>query len=155
MVMAEPVKIAAFTIGREEFMQELESVKVLLVGKRNKKVQELKRTLAKHFQEVILASKLNGGIDSCPGDHFEFVVITDSVNDAIDRDYVYSLRRLFPQAKVVYLFEEMKPELEMIMRGIGLIFFGSYNYFGKNFPEILGSVFARKKENRKYQVRVH
>lgn len=136
-------------------MQELESVKVLLVGKRNKKVQELKRTLAKHFQKVVLASKLNGGIDSCPGDHFELVVITDSADDAIDRAYVDSLRRLFPQTKVVYLFEEMKPELEMIMRGIGLIFFGSYNYFGKNFPEILESVFARKKENREYQGMVH
>jgi len=131
-------------------MQNLKLDTVLVLGKRNKKVKELERILAEHFLEVKVTSKLTNSSELNPGMHFNLVVVTDSLEDKPDRDFGVNLRRLFPQAKVLGLFDKINPEIETNMRNAGLIFLGSYDHFSKHFPDILLSAFGSRERLQKH-----
>jgi len=125
-------------------MQRSKLGNVLVLGKRNKKVRELERTLAEHFCEVRVTSKLTHSAGLSPTMHFNLIVITDSLEGNGSRDFGVNLRRLFPEAKVLGLFDKINPEIETNMRNAGLIFLGSYEHFSKHCPDILDSAFGLK-----------
>ena len=125
-------------------MQKLKLGNALVLGKRNKKVRELERTLAKHFLKVRVASKLDHSAGLNPTMHFNLIVITDSLEGNPTRDFAVNLRRLFPEAKVLGLFNKINPEIETNMRNAGLIFLGSHEHFSKHCPDILLSALGSR-----------
>ena len=123
-------------------MQKSKLGNVLVLGKRNKKVKELERILARHFLEVKVTSKFDHDLGLNPTMQFNLIVITDSLEGNPDRDFGVDLRRLFPEVKVLGLFDKINPEIETNMRNARLIFLGSYDHFSKHFPDILLSAFG-------------
>lgn len=116
----------------------------LVLGKRTLKVKKLERILAEHFLEVKVTPKLANSFGLNPTMHFKLIVITDSLDGPLDRHFGVSLRRLFPEAKVLALFDKVNPEIEAIIRNVGLIFLGSHDHFSKQSPDILRSAFGSK-----------
>jgi hypothetical protein len=129
-------------------MEKLKLSNALVLGKRNKKVRELEPILAEHFLEVRVISKLTHSAGLNPPMHFDLVVITDSFDGNPSRDFGVNLRRLFPEAKVLGLFDTINPEIETNMRNVGLIFLGSYDHFIKNCPDILRSAFESRERQQ-------
>ncbi len=131
-------------------MQKSKLGNVLVLGKRNKKVKELERILAGHFLEVKVTSKLAHTVGLNPTMHFNLIVITDSFEGRTDRDFGVNLKRLFPEAKVLGLFDKINPEIETNIRNAGLIFLGSYDHFSKHSPDILLSAFGSRERLQEY-----
>jgi PleD family two-component response regulator len=112
--------------------------KVLVFGKKNDKIRELERILAEQFHCICLVTDLNDIASLVANDYFDVIVVTDSMGD-MNKDFFSDLRILFPDARVLCLVDQITLEMEMVMRSIRLIFLGSYEYFGKNYQDILKS----------------
>ena len=112
--------------------------KVLVFGKKNDKIRELERILAEQFHCICLVTDLNDIASLVANDYFNVIVVTDSMGD-MNKDFFSDLRILFPDARVLCLVDQITLEMEMVMRSIRLIFLGSYEYFGKNYQDILKS----------------
>ena len=110
---------------------------VLVFGKGNKKVKELERVLAEHFHRVCLVSDLSDMVHLVVNDHFNVIVVTDSMGDRLNKDFFSDLRILFPHAKVMCLVDQITQEMEIAMRSTRLVFLGSYEHFGKHYQDIL------------------
>lgn len=117
----------------------------LLFGKSNSKVKEIERILKRHTLGVKLVSETGIPIEPDQGNAFSLIVVTDSIGDKIDKNYIAKLRQSFPRAKVLSLFDDMNPEIEMNMRSAGLIFLGSYEHFIKESADIIASASGSKK----------
>jgi hypothetical protein len=129
-------------------MEKLKLGNALVLGKTNKSIRELGRILEKHFLEVRVTSKLSHTAGLNPPMHFNLVVITDSLDGNPARDFGVNLRRLFPEAKILGLFDKINPEIETSVRNAGLIFLGSYDHFIKNCPDILRSGFGSRERQQ-------
>jgi len=112
--------------------------KVLVFGKKNDKIRELERILAEQFYCICLVTDLNDIASLVVNDYFNVIVVTDSMGD-MNKDFFSDLRILFPDARVLCLVDQITLEMEMVMRSIRLVFLGSYEYFGKNYQDILKS----------------
>ncbi len=121
--------------------------KVLVFGKRNRKVRELERVLAEHFHHICLASDLTDMARLIANDCFNVIVVTSSMGDKLNKDFFLDLRILFPDARVLCLVDQITQEMEMVMRSIRLVFLGSYEYFGKHYQDILQSALKSKLNN--------
>ena len=112
----------------------------LLIAKQTKKIHQIQSLLSEYFHKVSLVSDLNA-TDQLPLDlHFDLIVPTDSFEIKPDGDFLCCLRGQFPNAKFLYLADEIAPETEMSLRARGLIFLGSYDHFIQCAHQILGSV---------------
>ena len=112
---------------------------VLVFGKGNKKVKELERILAKHFHRICLVSGLSDMVQPVVNDHFNVIVVTDSMGDGLNKDFFSVLRISLPDARVICLVDKITQEMEMAMRSTRLVFLGSYEHFGKHCQDILQS----------------
>ena len=112
---------------------------VLVLGKRNKKVRELERIMDKALLEVILVSEWADVVALFPSTHVDLIVVTDSSNHNLNRDFLVDLRRLYPQAKVLCVFDKITEEIEITMRSVGIIYLGSYDHFARFSHDILES----------------
>jgi len=119
-------------------MEKRKEAHVLLVGKRNRKVKQVERILAEHFIRVSLASQLTD-IIRLPDSPFDLIVVTDSPKDNLCKDFLLALGNLFPQARVICLFDKITQDIEIIIRSTGLLFLGSYDHFGQWATDILQS----------------
>ncbi|MBC8179070.1 MAG: hypothetical protein ISR61_01665 [Desulfobacteraceae bacterium] len=126
-------------------MQNFKRGQALLFGKRNNKVKEIERILKRYTLGVKLVSETGPHVEPDQGSAFSLIVVTDSIGDKVDKNYIAKLRQSFPQAKVLSLFDDMNPEIEMNMRSAGLIFLGSYEHFIKESADIIASAFGSKK----------
>jgi hypothetical protein len=101
----------------------------VIVGYRNKKVKKIGQILIRYFNTIIKISDLSELTGVLSNDAIDLIIITDSLREKPDDAMASKLRRLFPDSKIVGLFDRIDPEKERILRGIGLIFLGSYDLF--------------------------
>ena len=135
-------------------MQNLKREQALLFGKKNNKVKEIERILKRHTLGVKLVSETGRHIEPDQGDGFSLIVVTDSIEDRVDENYILNLRQSFPRAKVLSLFDDVSPEIEMNMRSAGLIFLGSYEHFIRESAHIIASALgSRKAGNNSRRIR--
>jgi len=125
-------------------MQNSKMGQALLFGKRNSKVREIERILKRHTLGVKLVSGTERHIEPDKGDNFSLIVVTDSIEGKVDKNTIKNIRQSFPRAKVLSLFDDMNPEIEMNMRSAGLIFLGSYEHFIKESAHIIASASGSK-----------
>ena len=130
-------------------MQNAKRGQALLFGKSNKKIKEIERILKRHTLGVKLVSKTGRHIEPDEEDHFSLIVVTDSIGDTIDENFIANLRQSFPRAKVLSLFDHINPEIEMNMRSAGLIFLGSYEHFIRESADIIATAFGEKKREKR------
>ena len=78
-------------------MQTSKFGNALVVGKRSPNVNEIMRILSEHFLKVNRISGSADSIESYPSYHFHLIVVTDSLDHMLDKDYVADLRKKFPQ----------------------------------------------------------
>ena len=122
-------------------MVKLKLGNALVLGEKNLKANEVKRILVEHFQIVKMIPRLPDKDEFYPEDYFKLIVFTDTSETKPDRDIVVNLRKLFPRAKVLGLFDNMDDEIEMSMRSAGLVFLGSHDHFNKHSSQIIFSAF--------------
>ncbi|MBL7177944.1 MAG: hypothetical protein ISS66_19145 [Desulfobacteraceae bacterium] len=112
---------------------------VLVFGKRNNKVEELEHIMAEYFYSICLVSDLTDMAQLAANDHFNVIIVTDSLGYKLNKDFFYELRVLFPQARVLCLVDHITQEMEMAMRSARLVFLGSYEHFCKQYQDIVQS----------------
>jgi hypothetical protein len=110
---------------------------VLILGGTSPKIDSIRWALEAHFGEVTVSDALP------PADHrknFSLIVVTDVIEPAPDRKFVSDLRRDYPRAKVIGIFDTFDPEVEIVMRSAGIVFWGSYERFDTHCEKILQTV---------------
>ena len=112
----------------------------LLIAKHTEKINRIENLLSEYFQKVSLVSDLTGAGQLPPDLHFDLIVATDSLGISPDGDFLFCLRNHCPNAKFMYLADEIAPETEMSLRAGGLVFLGSYDHFIHCAHQILGSI---------------
>ena len=112
---------------------------VLVLGERNKRVRELERIMAEALPEVILVSERADVVGSFPRGHFDLIIVTDSSNDNMNKDFLVNLKRLYSQAKVLCILDKITEKIEIAMRSVGIIYLGSYDHFARFSHDILES----------------
>lgn len=125
-----------------------ETPHVLVVGKRNRKVNEVEDTLGRYFPKVTVVSEL-ADIDSLfANDYLDLIVVTDSIREKLDKGFLIELRHLFPRVKVLGLFDHINQDTEVALRSGGLIFLGSYKHFQRLSPAILHAALGSTERKR-------
>ena len=112
----------------------------LLIAKQTEKINQIKSLLSEYFQKVSLVSDLTAAGQLPQDPHFDLIVPTDSLEIKPDGNFLCCLRGYFPNAKFLYLADEIAPETEMSLRAGGLIYLGSYDHFIQCAHQVLGSV---------------
>ena len=120
-------------------MVEAKTADILIFGKRNNLVKELEIIFIEHSFTVRLVPDLTRMVEFLPNNQFKLIVVTDSLNDLMDRDFFGNLKKCFPYAKIIYLFETVTRSIEVNARRAGVIFLGSYDYFNQFSADILQS----------------
>lgn len=136
-------------------MGEFKGKSALVVGKRNAKVNNIVHILSKHFNEFNRIRELRPGVVAYPSDHISLIVITNLLDDRLDRKSFVNLRKYFPKTKIMGLFEKINEELEIRLRIVGLVFLGSYDSFNQYSSTILRSALATGIILRKKKVEAH
>jgi hypothetical protein len=122
--------------GRET---AFETEGALILGGSSQKISSIKRALGPHFKEVSVENALP------PADHrknFSLIVVTDAVEPVPDREFVSELRRHYPRSKIIGIFDKFDPEVEIVMRSAGIVFWGSHERFSAHCVKILQTVLS-------------
>ncbi|MBC8391783.1 MAG: hypothetical protein H8E17_04350 [Deltaproteobacteria bacterium] len=119
--------------------KHLQAINVLLLGKRTRKVCEIKRLLAKLSHNACLTEDFADSVKRLRVNHYGIIIVTDSLGVKLNSDFLSRLKTLLPHAKVLCLVDQIKEETERDIRGTGLIFLGTYEHFGKLCKDILQS----------------
>jgi hypothetical protein len=117
---------------------------VMMIGKRNRKIEELERRLAEYFKKIYLVADLAEGVNLSPTDIYTMIVVTDSTGHPLDKDFFSNLRAHFSRSVLMCLVDEITPETEKAMRSAGLLFLGSYSQFGVHCDGILKAALRSK-----------
>ena len=99
---------------------------VLIFGGLNGKSAELKRILGRFFNKIYLAADLAEKENLPHAEGFSVIVVTNSGEVPLNRDFFSYLRALYPRAMLICLVDSITRETEKAMRSAGLIFLGSY-----------------------------
>ncbi|MBW1695135.1 MAG: hypothetical protein JRJ41_13570 [Deltaproteobacteria bacterium] len=118
---------------------------VLMIGKRNRKIEELERRLAEYFNKIYLVADLAKGVNLSPTDIYTLIVVTDSTGHLLNKDFFSKLRAHFSRSVLVCLVDQITQETEKAMRGAGLLFLGSYHQFSEYYRSILESAIEAKR----------
>ena len=117
---------------------------VLIFGRQNGRSAELKRILNPFFNKVYLAADLVEKKNLPPTKRFSVIVVTNSGEVPLNRDFFSNLRALYPRAMLICLVDTLSRETEKAMRSAGLLFLGSYRQFGESYAGILEAALKSK-----------
>ena len=126
-----------------------EAKNVLLIAKKNKRMRELELHLAEYFNKVCLVSDLKKWGSLPSNDDFSVIVVTDSFGSKLNVDFLFNLRKKYPDAKMLYLFDEISLAEETAVRSAGAVFVGSYDQFISLYDDVLQSALESKKKHFK------
>ena len=122
--------------NKESFSQSRNG-NVLILGRQNQRSAELKRMLSGFFNKVHLAADLVEKKNLPPTERFSVIVVTNSGEVTLNRDFFSKLRALYPRAMLICLVDTITRETEKAMRSAGVLFLGSYGQFGERYAGIL------------------
>ena len=117
---------------------------VLIFGGQNGRSAELKRILNPFFNKVHLAADLTEKENLSPTEPFSVIVVTDSAEFPLNREFFSTLRALYPRAMLICLVDSITLETERAMRSAGLLFLGSHRQFGERHEGILEAALNSK-----------
>ena len=109
----------------------------LILGGNSKRIASIKQSLRPHFQGVSTAADL---LPPSNGQVVGLIVVTDEIDPPPDNGFVRALRRFFPRAKVLGIFDHFDTDAEIAMRSAGIVFWGSYERFNAHSDQILQTV---------------
>lgn len=112
--------------------------RVLVVGKRSRKLTGLAGLLNDHPCTVRISSNPMDAIKQNEGDDVDFVIMMETPERKIDEDLLSRLKAFFPTAKFLVIADRVTRDREVVMRSKGLIFLGSYYHFLHFHQEIMG-----------------
>ncbi len=115
-----------------------------MIGKRNRKIEELERRLAEYFNKIYLVADLAKGVNLSPTDIYTLIVVTDSTGHPLNKEFFSDLRARYPRSMLVGLVDEITQETEKAMRSAGLLFLGSYIQFSEYYQRILEAALKSK-----------
>jgi len=118
---------------------------VLMIGKQNKKIEELERRLTEYFNKIYLAADLAKRVNLSPTNNYTMIVVTDSTGHPLNKNFFSNLRGHFSRSVLVCLVDKITQETEKAMRGAGLLFLGSYHQFSECYRSILESAIKAKR----------
>lgn len=125
------------TLPTADFTAALDRDCALILGGISKKVTAIVQALKPHFRGVDTAAGLSPPVN---GDTVGLIVVTDEIDPPPDRRFAKKLRLFFPQAKVLGIFDHFDTEVEIVMRGAGIVFWGSHERFNTHSDNILQTV---------------
>ena len=117
---------------------------VLIFGRQNGRSAELKRILNPFFNKVYLAADLVEKKNLPPTEQFSLIVMTNSGEVQLNRNFFSNLRVHYPRAMLICLVDTLSRETEKAMRSAGLLFLGSYRQFGERYAGILEATLKSK-----------
>ncbi len=120
--------------------------KVLLLSKRNKKSKKLEHCLVDYFDEVRLVSDSDEMRILPSNNHFKVIIFTDSFGFKVNNNFIFNLRNKYPHAKILCLIDEVSHEMEVVIRGAGPVYMGSYNRFFRLSKDILQAAIGSRKQ---------
>ena len=123
----------------------LPSGSVLLIGKRNGKIEKLERFLAEYFSKIYLAADLAEVVNLSPTKICAMTVVTASAGQPLEEDFFSKLRVDFSRSVLVCLVDQIIHETEKTMHSAGLLFLGSYHQFSEQYRSILGAAINAKR----------
>lgn len=112
---------------------------ILVFGKRNKNIEWLEHLFTDYFYKVCLVLDLAEAIELLTDVHFDVILVTDSLEDKLNKDFFSDLRKIFPHAKVLCLVDKITQQKERALRSTGLVYLGSYDHFYSAYQDILKS----------------
>jgi hypothetical protein len=113
----------------------------LILGGPSQRVNAIALALKPHFRIVNTAAGLSRPEN---GEAVGLVVVTDEIDPPPDRRFAKKLRLIFPQAKVLGIFDDFDTDVEIAMRGVGIVFWGSHERFDTHCEKILQTVLHNK-----------
>ena len=120
---------------------------VLLIAKKNKRMRELELHLAEYFHRVCLVSDLKKWGKSPLNVDVNVIVVTDSFGSKLNGDFLFDLRKKYPGAKMLYLYDKICSAQETAVRTAGAVFVGSYDQFFSLYDNVLQSALESKKKH--------
>jgi DNA-binding NtrC family response regulator len=124
---------------------ETKLTNVLLIAKRTEMIEKVETILSEYFHNITRVSEVTDTGQLLPGRHFDLIVVTDSLQNKPNRDFLQSLKSVFPNAKFIYLVHEIAQQMEMSLRTVGLTFLGNYDHFIRFARQIIGTAADSKK----------
>ena len=124
-------------MANKEDNRQLPRRNVLIFGGQNGRSAELKRIMNPFFNKVYLAADLTEKKNLPPAERFSMIVVTNSGEVTLNRDFFSKLRALYPRAMLICLVDTVTRETEKAMRSAGVLFLGSYRQFGERYAGIL------------------
>ena len=112
---------------------------VLVVGTQETKLNIVIDKLKKYFSNVTRTQKVFDLPESYSSDYFSLIVYTDTLPELQYGPFLDYLKRSFPDAKIIGLFDKIDQGSEIFVRSAGLIYLGSFEHFNKHFHDILQS----------------
>jgi len=126
-------------------MQHSREARILLLGKRSSKVKRVEGILKKYALDAQVVSETGHLLRPSVKENFKLIVVTDALEDTVGVGFMQGVRDSFPNAKLVSIFDDIIPEIEINMRSAGVVFLGSYDHFFREAGDILKSAFGPKK----------
>ena len=123
---------------------QLNQRNVLIFGGLNGRSAELKRILGRFFNKIYLAADLAEKENLPHAEGFSVIVVTNSGEVPLNRDFFSYLRALYPRAMLICLVDTITRETEKAMRSAGLLFLGSHRQFGERYEGILEAALSSK-----------
>jgi len=78
-----------------------------MIGKRNRKIEELERRLAEYFNKIYLVADPAEGVNLSPIDIYTMIVVTDSTGHPLNKDFFSNLRAHFSRSVLVCLVDQI------------------------------------------------
>jgi len=118
--------------------------KILMLGKKTKKIKKLKVILTEHSREVFISDAADMK-NLFLKNNYNVIIVTDSLGAKLNQEFVSDLKTFWPHAKLLCLVDRITDETEIAVRSGGIIFLGTYDHFSKNYHDIL---YAAEKTKR-------
>lgn len=112
---------------------------VLMLAKQFRRARELELRLAGYFHKVCRVSDSAAPGSLPPADDVSVIVVTDSFGLKGNKAFIFMLRKKYPLARMVYLADRISKGEEAVIRGVGVVFLGSYERFFNTLTDILQS----------------
>lgn len=105
--------------------------KILVLADKKEALSKLISLLSEHSEHIFVASNSMEMRHSAWRDYFHLIVITDSLDKHMTKDIIMDIRHFCPHAKILCLFENITEDIEEMLRGIGIVYLGSYKTFNE------------------------
>ena len=125
------------TFAEDTFMKNNAHGSAIVVGRQSLISSEIEKMLNPYFQTIYFLSDLQAAMAEVADEQVRLILLMDHERNMTIAEVAQALRRAFPSAKILGLFDVFHPEQEVVLRTAGIVFLGSYERFARNSRTIL------------------